>query len=274
MGTMTDAVFTLDGGHVRLDGREVLSGIDLRVADGDVLALLGPNGSGKSTLVKGLLGLTAHLGGDVVILGARLADFDEQTRLGYVPQRHSLSASIRATAREIVAIGRLPLRPWWRRPTPGDRRIVEDSLRLVGLVDRSDTEVSTLSGGQQRRVLIARALAGNPQALIMDEPTAGVDQANQVALAGVLSALAERGVTLLIVTHELEALEDVVSRVVCIRDGRSCFDGTPAEWALHETTHAHGHGHHHDGADSHLGPAGTGTYPAPLDPTWREADRV
>ena len=271
---MTTPVIDLHNASFGYADGAVIHGLDLRIEPGEVVAIVGPNGSGKSTLVKGLLGLTAHLGGEVAILGSPLADFHEQTRLGYVPQRHSLSASIRATAREIVAIGRLPLRPWWRRPTPGDRRIVEDSLRLVGLVDRSDTEVSTLSGGQQRRVLIARALAGNPQALIMDEPTAGVDQANQVALAGVLSALAERGVTLLIVTHELEALEEVVTRVVCIRDGRPCFDGTPAEWAAHETAHAHGHGHHHVGADSHLGPAGTGTYPAPLDPTWREADRV
>lgn len=271
---MTTPVIDLHGASFGYADGAVVHGIDLQIDPGEVVAIVGPNGSGKSTLVKGLLGLTAHLGGEARVFGAPLAEFDEHTRLGYVPQRHSLSASIRATAREIVAIGRLPLRPWWRRSTAGDRRIVEDSLRLVGLVDRSDTEVSTLSGGQQRRVLIARALAGNPDALIMDEPTAGVDQANQVALAEVLAALAERGVTMLIVTHELEALEDVVTRVVGIRDGHVCFDDTPARWAAHESAHAHGHGHHHDSGDPHLGPAGTGTYPAPLDPTWREADRV
>jgi zinc transport system ATP-binding protein len=271
---MTTPVIDLHGASFGYADGAVVHAIDLRVDPGEVVAIVGPNGSGKSTLVRGLLGLTAHLGGEARIFGTLLAEFEDQTRLGYVPQRHSLSASIRATAREIVAIGRLPLRPWWRRPSPGDRRIVEDSLRLVGLVDRSDTEVSTLSGGQQRRVLIARALAGNPEALVMDEPTAGVDQANQVALADVLAALAARGVTLLIVTHELEALEDVITRVVCVRDGHVCFDGTPMAWAVHETAHAHGHGHHHDSADPQLGPAGTGTYPAPLDPTWREADRV
>lgn len=271
---MTTPVLELHGASFGYADGAVVHGVDLRVEPGEVVAIVGPNGSGKSTLVRGLLGLTAHLGGEARIFGTPLADFDEQTRMGYVPQRHSLSASIRATAREIVAIGRLPLRPWWRRPSSGDRRIVEDALRDVGLVDRSDTEVSTLSGGQQRRVLIARALAGNPEALIMDEPTAGVDQANQVALTGVLSALAERGVTLLIVTHELDAIEDIVSRVVCIRDGHVDFDGTPADWATHESSHGHGSGHHHDHAEPQLGPAGTGTYPAPLDPTWREADRV
>ena len=148
---------------------------------GEVVALLGPNGSGKSTLVRGLLGLNDQLGGQVVDSSARpIDDFHDHARLGYVPQRHTLSASVRATVEEIVAIGRLPHQGWLGRlnaPRPGRRRARRS--RLVGLADRAATDVSTLSGGQQRRVLIARALAAEPDVLIMDEPTAGVDAASQ-----------------------------------------------------------------------------------------------
>lgn len=253
----------------------VVHGIDLTIEAGEVVAVVGPNGSGKTTMVKGLLGLTTQLAGSVRLFGTPLAEFHEHTRLGYVPQRHTLSSSVRATAREIVAVGRLPHRPWWRPASAGDARIVEDSLRTVGLVDRTDTEVSTLSGGQQRRVLIARALAGNPEAIIMDEPTAGVDQANQETLAHVLGRLAERRVTMVIVTHELAALHGVVTRVVCIRDGGICFDGSPEGYLRHEGIHPGDDGHHHpfDGPGG-LERSMTGTYPAPLDPTWREADRA
>ena len=98
---------------------------------------------------------------------------------------------------------------------------------LVGLADRSGTEVSTLSGGQQRRVLIARALAGQPDVLIMDEPTAGVDVVNQHVLADVLGRLVERDVTLVIVTHELGALEGLPTRIIVVDGGRIAFDGDP-----------------------------------------------
>ncbi|MGN6636641.1 MAG: metal ABC transporter ATP-binding protein, partial [Oryzihumus sp.] len=175
--------------------RAVLAGATLDVQQGEVLALLGPNGSGKSTFVRGLLGLNDHLGGQVELFGTPLQDFREHARLGYVPQRHTLSASVRATASEIVAIGRLPHLRWWGRPTRADRAIIEESLELVGLEDRAEADVSTLSGGQQRRVLIARALAAQPYVLDMDEPTAGVDEANQRVLSEVMDRLAERGTT-------------------------------------------------------------------------------
>ena len=227
--------------------RAVLRDASLTVHRGEIVAIVGPNGSGKSTLMKGILGLNERVSGSVHLFGVPGEDLHERARLGYVPQRHTLSASVRATAEEIVATGRLPRIGWLGRLRATDRQLVARSLDLVGLADRAATEVSTLSGGQQRRVLIARALAGQPDVLIMDEPTAGVDAANQHVLADVLVRLIQRGVTMLIVTHELGALERLLTRIVVVDTGRITFDGTPQEYALARDRVHHDHdSHHHD----------------------------
>jgi len=227
----------------------VVSGATLDIQAAEVVAILGPNGSGKSTLVKGLLGLNDHLGGQVALFGTPVDRFRDHARLGYVPQRHTLSASVRTTAAEVVAIGRLPHQGWLGRSNRQDREIIAQSLAVVGLGDRAEVDVSTLSGGQQRRVLIARALAAQPDVLIMDEPTAGVDLASQEVLSQVLARLAARGATMLIVTHELQALRGVLTRIVQLDGGRITFDGSPADHARAEGARAAGHDGHHDDDD-------------------------
>jgi zinc transport system ATP-binding protein len=248
-GTLDDApVLDLRHASFGYGERAVVTDVDLTVRRGEIVAVLGANGSGKSTLMKGILSLNDQLAGSVRLFGEPAEEFHDRARIGYVPQRHTLSSSVRATAEEIVNTGRLPRLGLLGRLKATDRQIVARALEVVGLADRAGTEVSTLSGGQQRRVLIARALAGQADVLIMDEPTAGVDVASQHVLSDVLARLVARDVTMLVVTHELGALERLLTRIIVLDGGRVTFDGTPRRYAAVRAVVHHDHdSHHHDG---------------------------
>ena len=259
----SDVVIDLRRASFGYGERPTVTDATLTVRRGEIVAVVGPNGSGKSTLMKGILGLNERTDGSLTLFGVPGDELRDRARLGYVPQRHTLSTSVRATAEEIVATGRLPRIGWLGRLRATDRQIVARALDLVGLADRAATEVSTLSGGQQRRVLIARALAAQPDVLIMDEPTAGVDAAHQHVLADVLERLVERAVTMVIVTHELGALERLLTRIVVIDGGRIRFDGTPERYAAQRHTVHHDHDSHHH--DDELHPQPSGVTLGPLD---------
>jgi zinc transport system ATP-binding protein len=200
--------------------RAVLKEADFTLGRGEVVALVGPNGAGKTTLIRGVLGLARVLDGEVEIFGVPYKAFKERWRIGYVPQRHTVGGGVPSTVEEVVGSGRLARRPVLSRTSSHDREVVADAIATVGLADRHKAPVATLSGGQQRRVLIARALASEPEVLVMDEPTAGVDAANQASLVRTLQRLVAQGLTLLIVTHEVAPLADVLTRVVVVEDGR------------------------------------------------------
>ena len=230
----------LAGASIGYDDVAVVTSVDLVVQPGEAVAVLGSNGSGKTTLARGILGLAAVLDGDVDVLGAPVGRLRERGRVGYVPQRHTVSGAVPATVREVVGVGRLARLGLFRRLSPADRAAVADAVAAVGLADRIEDPVASLSGGQQRRVLVARALAAEPELLLMDEPTAGVDAASQEALAAVLAEVSAAGTTLLVVTHEAGPLAAVLRRAVVVDHGRIRYDGPLAgaePWA--------GGGHHH-----------------------------
>jgi zinc transport system ATP-binding protein len=240
-------VVRLHGVSIGYGDRAVVRDADLTVRRGDVLAVLGANGSGKTTLVRGLLGLATVLSGEALVLGDEVGSRRTRGRVGYVPQRQTVVGTIPSTVREVVASGRLPRRPLLGRRTAADREAVDRAIAAVELQHWADTDIAQLSGGQQRRALIARALASEPDVMIMDEPTAGVDRASQLALAASIARLVDRGVTLLVVTHEVGPLAGVLTRSVVVSDGRIVHDGAllhPAATAPGSLDAGHDDAHH------------------------------
>ncbi|MFH8343791.1 metal ABC transporter ATP-binding protein [Streptomyces sp. NPDC018045] len=250
-----DTVISLRGAGAALGARPVLRGVDLTVRRGEVVALLGANGSGKSTAVRAVVGQVPLTSGELELFGTPQRRFRDWARIGYVPQRTTAAGGVPATVREIVASGRLA-RTKLKWPGRADRDAVHRALDLVGMADRAKDCVEALSGGQHQRVLIARALAGAPELLIMDEPMAGVDLASQEVLAETLRGQVAAGATVLLVLHELGPLEPLIDRAVVLRDGCVVHDGPPPEAVGQHALPGHDHVHPH--ADPAAEPVRTG----------------
>jgi zinc transport system ATP-binding protein len=230
---------------VAYGGRDVLTDVSLEVSAGEVVAILGANGSGKSTLIRAVLGLVPLTRGEIELFGVPRRRFRHWERVGYVPQRLGAGSGVPATVGEVVASGRLARRGLFRPPRAADRAAVLAALRDVGLADRIGDPVATLSGGQQQRTLIARALTGEPDLLILDEPTAGVDADSQEAFAAALDRFRQRGGTVLLVAHELGPLQPLIDRAVVVHSGGIAHAGAVPEPAGHHAEPGHDHVHPH-----------------------------
>ncbi|MFG2434530.1 metal ABC transporter ATP-binding protein [Streptomyces sp. NPDC048508] len=250
MAAAAEAVVSLRGVRAELGSRPVLRGVDLTVRRGEVVALLGANGSGKSTAVRSVIGQVPVSAGEIEVFGVPRRRFRDWRRVGYVPQRTTAAGGVPATVTEIVASGRLS-RARFGVLRKADHAAVRRALELVGMADRARDSVNALSGGQHQRVLIARALASEPELLIMDEPMAGVDLASQEVLAATLRDQVAQGASVLLVLHELGPLEPLIDRAVVLRDGCVLHDGPPpravGQHALPGHDHVHPHAAHDDG---------------------------
>jgi len=218
----------------------VLSDVDLRVEEGEFVAIAGPNGGGKTTLLRLALGLERPERGRVLLFGEPARTFHDRARIGYLAQRTRIGVHAPVTVRELVEAGRTPLRPLGRVRAE-DREAVAEAIERVGLTQLARRPLTRLSGGQQQRAFIAKALAARPKLLVLDEPTTGVDVEAQEALAALLDRLHnELGVTILYVSHEFGAVEHFVQRLILVRE-RIVFDGPPSAlpgmW--HDPSHTH-----------------------------------
>lgn len=236
------AVVEFQAAAIGYEGRPVIDGLDLRIAAGEVVGVLGPNGSGKSTLVRGLLGLATVQSGAIELFGIDRSRFREWRRVGYVPQRGTVTGGIPSTVREVVSSGRLTSLKPFQRMRAVDHQMIDDAIEAVGLTGRAASTITSLSGGQQRRALIARALASGPDLLVLDEPTAGVDAENQQALAEILARLAAGGTTIILITHELGPAAPVVTRTLVLDGGQIVYDGPGSEAPSEHDDEWH---HHH-----------------------------
>ena len=235
-------VVDLDGVSFGYDGgRPVLEDVDLEVEAGEFVAIAGPNGGGKTTLMRLALGLERPTSGQVLLFGEPATRVSGRARLGYLAQRAQLGLDAPATVREVVSAGRLTAGRLLGPLRGADRAIVAETIERVGLADSADRPLRTLSGGQQQRAFIAKALAGRPSLLVLDEPTTGVDAESQEALAELLDRLhRELAVTILYVSHEFGAVERFVQRLVLVRGG-IVFDGPPDRLpgVWHDPSHTH-----------------------------------
>lgn len=245
---MTDALISARALAVRHGDVMVLEGVDFDIRPGEIVTVVGPNGSGKSTLVRALIGLTHPTAGSVVHRAG--------LRIGYVPQKLHVDAALPMTVGRFLSL-----------PRPVARPRARAALHRVGVPDLMDRQMARLSGGQFQRVLLARALLSDPDILILDEPTQGLDQPGVSSFYRLIEEVrAETGVSVLLVSHDLHVVMSASDRVVCL-NGHICCQGTPevvseapeyralfgmgTKGALALYRHVHDHDHSHDRPHDH-----------------------
>lgn len=216
------AQIALEARHltVRYNGEPALSAVTFQVRAGERVAIIGPNGAGKSTLVKALMGLLQPDEGTVSLGGERLS-------LGYVPQHEGVDWAFPVTVRDVVMMGRSRQVGWLRWPGKAHWSAVDQALQRVGMDHLGGRQIGELSGGQRRRVFIARALAQEARTLLLDEPFSGVDASAQNSLMDTLDVLNHDGMTILLCTHDLGLAFSRFDRVMALRREIIAYD-TPA----------------------------------------------
>ncbi len=227
--------------------------IDLTVREGRLTAIVGPNGAGKSTLLKAVLGLVPAASGWVRVFGGPVAE--QRRAIAYVPQRGSVDWDFPTNALDVVMMGRYGALGWIRRPGRREREVARECLHRVGMEAFADRQISQLSGGQQRRVFLARALAQDARLYIMDEPFAGVDAVTERAIAALFSDLRAAGRTVVAVHHDLQTVPDYFDDVALL-NVRLVAAGPVAEVFTHENLHLT-----YGGRVTFLDPAGAGNPP-------------
>jgi manganese/zinc/iron transport system ATP- binding protein len=192
----------------------VLWDVDLRLPEGQLIAIVGPNGAGKSTLLKTILGLVSPVTGWVQIFGEPYAR--RRSWVGYVPQRESVDWDFPTSALDVVTMGLYGQIGWLRRPGKAHRETALACLEKVGMRELAKRQISQLSGGQQQRVFLARALAQDARLYLMDEPFAGVDATTERAILTLLKELRSTGRTVVAVHHDLQTVAEYFDHVVLL----------------------------------------------------------
>jgi ABC-type cobalamin/Fe3+-siderophores transport system ATPase subunit len=209
---------------------DALAGVSLEAPRGTITAVVGPNGSGKSTLVRALVGRIALRSGVISVDGDALASLqrpDIARRVAVVSQREDLAFPV--TVGEYVALGRFPHLGIWHAAREADRRAIADSMREAGVEALTTRRIDALSGGEWQRVRLARALSQGGSTLVLDEPTAFLDVAHEMAVFELLHRLADSGQAVLLVSHQLNLVARFAERMVLLQRGSIVATGTPTD---------------------------------------------
>ena len=215
---------------VAVDGKTLIDGIDLVVQPGEMIAVLGPNGAGKSTLLAALAGLRAPTSGSVTLDGRALSTWparDLAAARAYLPQNGALEWPL--TVARVVALGRLPLAGLWGEARSDAAHAVDAALAEMDALILKDRIATTLSGGELARVLLARAIVGDPRIILADEPLAGLDPRHQLDALARLRMLSDNGRAIVIAMHDLDLAARFATRVVLLSLGKVIADGPPQE---------------------------------------------
>ena len=202
----------------------VLENVSFVVRKGDYLGIIGPNGGGKTTLIKIILGLLHPTDGTIKLFGKERHHFTQKYRIGYVPQRVTQTdKDFPATVFEVVRTGRIARLGFFEKFTKNDIDAVEHAMEISGIARYRDTLIGNLSGGERQRVFIARALAGEPEIIILDEPTVGVDIGAQKTFYEFLSSLnRDHNLTIIFISHDVDVVSQEAKMVLCLNHNLVC----------------------------------------------------
>ena len=231
MSSFRQPIIRFDHASFGFPGVIALKDLTLTIGSGEFIGVIGPNGSGKTTLCKAVLGLMAPVEGHLHIFDCACDELrcHHRAKIGYLPQKGVVDRNFPVTVLETVTMGRYGAMGLFRRPGKADRNIAIEALTHVGMERYKDTALGQLSGGQQQRVFIARALAQQPQVLLLDEPTTGLDITTQHNVIELVAHLHEElGLTVLLVTHDINMIRARVDRLVLLKT-RLYAAGQPAE---------------------------------------------
>ena len=210
---------------------DVLKDVTFNVHKGDYLGIIGPNGGGKTTLLRVILGLLTPSKGTIKLFGTEESHLKHRSRIGYVPQKAtSFDVNFPVTVREVVEMGRYAKKGLLRNLTHHDQQLIDKALEDVDMQDFHNRLIGDLSGGQQQRVFIARALAGAPEVIFLDEPTVGVDVSVQEEFYNLLQRLNRKlGLTLVMVSHDIDVVANEATEILCINQ-TVVYHGTPEQF--------------------------------------------
>ena len=215
---MNEVVLAVKDVSFRYGSQVVLDKVSFQLRKGEMLGLVGPNGSGKSTLLKVILGLLPGQQGTVSWFGEPLHKMRDRWKIGYVSQKaNSFNSGFPATVQEVILMGLTGKLGLFRRPGKAEKEKVKEAITRVGLAGLENRNIGRLSGGQQQRVFIARALVSEPEVLILDEPTVGVDARSEEEFYQLLQSLnKEKNISLILVTHDMGVVSKKMQSIACL----------------------------------------------------------
>ncbi|MFB6362691.1 metal ABC transporter ATP-binding protein [Paenibacillus elgii] len=217
-------IVTIDEIFFSYENKSVISGLNFSIQERDFVGLVGSNGAGKTTLLRMIVGLLKPSRGEIRLFGQPVGQFRDWERVGYVPQKNALNPLFPATVREVVTSGLFGKKNMFRRLTKQERSKTDDALYAMHIEDLADRRIGQLSGGQQQRVFLARALINNPELLILDEPTVGIDAETQAGFFRMIRHMHQHHhITFIMVTHDMDMIQSYLGEDSVQKSGNLSF---------------------------------------------------